>query len=278
MEKEELIAKVMELLEKRELPEDLRNIVQETYNECVDFYTENIGNAVRLRNVEDYFKGEYSYLRKRIEQYYKDTCTEKSVNFIQCIYSLEDGISNLAEEDEISNLAKEEKIADSIDLNNGNSNKNKYNHSSYTDHAREDYIASIIIDTIADCRNRLMQSLSNYTVEKSEKEEIDYEISKIKNNVKEKMETRGLDSITLDNDQIREIVLNEYRKYQKANQQENQEENQTPHQKFASTLQPKDENSENVEIEPTNDSQPEIKKSKEERSRTSETEPDVWLR
>ena len=225
MEIEELNIKFLNILEDRELPKNLKKVIQEIYDECIDFYKDNIENKVRLIGVKEFFEKEYKFAENKITEYYQENCMQKFGNVSQYMYNLDNDLS----ENLNTNENAEIKLKECLEPDSKSNHFREDRMPSNTE--KVDKMEDYIIDVIASFRNKLMSALMDYTVSAEEKEEIDFEINDIKMHVKEKLENEGIEALEVDDKKIEEAILVEYENYIETNKIKQPEE-KTASEKF----------------------------------------------
>lgn len=186
--------KIKLILEKRDLPENIRKEIQKVYQEYRTFYEEYIktdihakGEFGATRNIEEYFEANFIKSISDIDKRYKDRCEE-----------IEEVATTVLQVEEIKILQEY--------LENDKSNY------SYTKH-----IVDIVIDSISNSRNQMFRVLESLNTDKKRMDYIYEQIKLIENTAKLKLGNLKIE-LDIDNKQILEQIMDGYEQYKQENQ------------------------------------------------------------
>ena len=217
--------KIESLLENREFPTDIKDLIENIYNEYRAFYEDNLrkdilmnSNTIVCNNVENYFEGNYNEAINTIQNKYKEKCRENA-EIIGMIISTLDNRDEQVEKLEIDILGE-------------------YIKNDRENYSEADDIIGIVIDSIKDSKNQLFRALDSLGTTEQKMEYIDTQIKLIENTAKLRVAEikEGLD---FDDKNILEQIFTEYEQYkfensknEKEEAKNSQEQEKSSHQKF----------------------------------------------
>ena len=219
-ELEEFEYKVKNVLSARELPEELKLLIDELYTEYVDFFRENVENVVnrdskRMPTVEEFFENDHKDTLEKIEEMYEEDCSEK-------VYEVIDEVRRIEENSE-NQLSKEEKEIRIEDLFSDNSQN----------YGKVNKISDIVLDSVVESGNNVFRTLENRNIHIEDMEYLTNTKRLIENKIKLKICEEGKVDLDRDDDEIAKLVIEEYEDYlEKVQVQGREQEEKTAHQKF----------------------------------------------
>jgi len=217
--------KIESLLESREFPTEIKEKIENIYQEYRNFYEEYLrkeilmnSNTIVCNNIENYFEGNYNAAINTIQNKYKERCRENA-EVIGIIISTLDNRDEQVEKLEIDILGD-------------------YIKNDRENYSEADDIIEIVIDSIKDSKNQLFRALDSLGTTEQKLEYIDSQIKLIENTAK--LRTAQIkEGLDLDDKNILEQIFEEYEQYKcekgkddKEEEKDSKEEEKSSHQKF----------------------------------------------
>lgn len=217
--------KIESLLENREFPIDIKEKIENIYNEYRTFYEENLrkeilmnSNTIISNNIENYFEENYNAAINSIQNKYKEKCRENA-EVIGIIISTLDNRDEQVEKLEIDILGD-------------------YIKNDRENYSEADDIIEIVIESIKDSKNQLFRTLDSLGTTEQKMEYIDTQIKLIENTAKLRV-TEIKEGLDFDDKNILEQIFAEYEQYKCENgkkdeekAKDGQEQEKSSHQKF----------------------------------------------
>jgi len=211
------------ILEEREMPIEIKNMVESIFQEYRSLYEKNMkGNEialyeqyVALKNVDEYFEENFIQVMRKINNEYKEKCMDKAEIITMIISTLE------PKDDKNKDTEIEESEKDVLNKCIINSKEN---------HLYIEHITNYVIDSIENSKNEWFRILESLRTSHQKKEYIYGQIKLIENSAKLKI--GGLkELLEIDDRRIFDEIMSEYEQYKQNNGPKSE------HQKFAKELQ-----------------------------------------
>lgn len=219
-----LSKKIRFILEGKELPDSVKEKIEKVYQEYIAFYNENLkreiataSQGVASHNIERYIEDNYLEAMGRIQNKYRNKCSEKAEVITIVLSTLESQTS----ENQDEQIKSSEK--DFLD----NCVRNPKENYLYAEN-----IIRIVVDSIENCKNQLFRTLDRLGTSEQKIEYVNRQIKLIENTAKLRLSSIKED-FDIDDEEISRQIFYEYEQY-KQNQEKNTEQNSNAHQKFVS--------------------------------------------
>lgn len=201
-ELQELNNRILSAYENKEIPKELKDIIEEAQKEyvqiCNNYLSENSQNSdieAMIHDVVKYSESNYERAIMQAQNYYNDYNNMRINRTIVNIKKIEDEQGNgktLSEREEIIKNS----IGDKVNI--------------YT---KASTFTDIIIDCLQDSRDQFMRKLEARRTQDKTKDFINDQIILIEKKTKILMGTKGFEALQMDNEQVTQDIIREYEEY-----------------------------------------------------------------
>lgn len=212
--------KIESIIEEKELPNNIKEKIENIYQEYRMIYDEYLkddniidNSEVEFRNLEEGFEKSHIEAITRIQGKYKERCREK-IEVLTIVLSTLESQKNKFEDEQM-----EQSERDILNKCIKNDRENHMYTSSITD---------IVIDSLENSKNELFKILESLEVTEQKIAYIETKIKLLENSAKLKLGLIKKD-LNIQDEQILKQILSEYEQYK---EEKRSRQNQNAHQKF----------------------------------------------